>query len=482
MQNNYRSIAKGTAILGGTQIYNILVGIIRGKLVAMILGPEGMGISSLLNSAASTLQQLSSFGINLSIVKEIAREKDNKNNISLVIYTARKLLQFTALIGALFAILFSSHLSKLTFGTTEYQWHYVFLSIMIFFTTLSNGETSILQGFHALKKLAFSSVIGSTTGLIIGVPSYYIWGYNGIVPAMIVLSLVTYIFYRYNTQKIITYSNVSYNWQQMKPLVKVILTLGFIMMVANLLGSVCNFILNTFIRKYGGLYDVGYFQSANTITNQYIGFVFTAMGLDYLPRLSAISSDNNKIKELANNQTELVILAITPLAIALILFAPLIVSVLLTNEFQTIIPIIRFFALGIIFKAISYPLGYISFSKGDKKFFFYMEGIFSNILTLSLNCLFFYLYGINGLGISFTLSYLIYSITIILFTKKIYEFRYNTHVVPIIIFSFIFVLSTLSASYIHNKLISILIMGTLFLVSIIFSILELNKRLSLFKK
>ena len=37
MKNSYRSIAKGSAIFGGTQIYNILIGIIRGKLVAMIL-------------------------------------------------------------------------------------------------------------------------------------------------------------------------------------------------------------------------------------------------------------------------------------------------------------------------------------------------------------------------------------------------------------------------------------------------------------
>ena len=72
MQNKYRSIAKGSAIFGGTQIYNILIGIVRGKLVAMLLGPEGMGIASLLNSAALTIQQFSSFGINLSIVKEIA--------------------------------------------------------------------------------------------------------------------------------------------------------------------------------------------------------------------------------------------------------------------------------------------------------------------------------------------------------------------------------------------------------------------------
>lgn len=481
MQNKYRSIAKGSAIFGGTQIYNILIGIVRGKLVAMLLGPEGMGIASLLNSAALTIQQFSSFGINLSIVKEIAEKKDNEDRISLVMYTARKLLKFTALVGAFFTILFSTYLSEITFGSTEYKWHFVFLSIMIFFTTLGNGETSILQGFQALKKLALSSIIGSTTGLIVGIPLYYFLGYNGIVPAMIILSLVTYMFYRYNTKKIILKSNNTYNWEQVKPLVKTILSLGVIMMAASLLGSFCNFALNAFIRKFGSLYDVGYFQAANTITNQYIGIVFTAMSLDYFPRLSAISSDNNKVRELVNTQSELVILAIIPLAVALILFAPLIVKILLTDNFQLVVPIIRFFGIGIIFKAISYPLGYISFSKGDKKFFFYMEGLLGNILTLFFNCVSFYFYGIIGLGISFILSYLTYLVIIRFLTGVKYEFKYNDKLIPIIIISVLLPSIALLASYMHNALFSYAIMGLVFIVTITFSIVELNKRLSFFK-
>lgn len=254
------------------------------------------------------------------------------------------------------------------------------------------------------------------------------------------------------------------------------------MMTASLIGSLCNFTLNTFIRRYGGIYDVGYFQSANTITNQYIGVVFTAMGLDYFPRLSAVSSDNNKVKELANNQSELVILAITPMAIALILFAPLIVKILLTEKFLSIIPILRLFGLGVIFKAISYPLGYISFSKGDRTSFFYLEGIFSNIFTLSLNCLFFYIYGIVGLGISYAISYIIYCIIIVLFTKYKYNFKHNHKVGLIIIISILLVTFTLAASYLSDNIISIILMSIIFLISLIYSLLELNKRLSLFKK
>ena len=46
-ENGYRSILKGTSIFGGVQIFQILINLIRGKFVAMFLGPAGMGAASL---------------------------------------------------------------------------------------------------------------------------------------------------------------------------------------------------------------------------------------------------------------------------------------------------------------------------------------------------------------------------------------------------------------------------------------------------
>ena len=73
--NSYRNILKGTAMFGGVQVFNILINLLRGKMVAVLLGPEGMGISSLLAAASNTLQQFSSLGLNLSILK--SKEKMN---------------------------------------------------------------------------------------------------------------------------------------------------------------------------------------------------------------------------------------------------------------------------------------------------------------------------------------------------------------------------------------------------------------------
>lgn len=46
-RDSYTSILKYTGLFGGVQGLGILMGIVRNKLVAVILGPDGMGLISL---------------------------------------------------------------------------------------------------------------------------------------------------------------------------------------------------------------------------------------------------------------------------------------------------------------------------------------------------------------------------------------------------------------------------------------------------
>lgn len=482
--NSYKSILKGSMLFGGVQVFSILINLIRGKLIALLLGPEGMGISSLLSVSANTIQQFSGLGLNLSSIKELSETGENNNvlQVQTVVVTIRRLLLLTALIGSLFSMFFCSWLSEWTFGNAAYKWHFVFLSLMIFFTTLSNGELSILQGLHAIKKMAFASVIGSSIGLFIGIPLYYFCGYDGIVPAMIVLSLATFSFYRYHSYHLVKIPNFKLNWREMFPLAKRMISLGIIMMIATLLGTLTNYMVNTFIGRTGSLNDVGLFQAAHSITNQYIGLVFTAMGMDFFPRLSAVSSDEQKIRELVNQQTEIVILISIPLAILLIITAPLLIEILLTDQFFTLIPVIRWMGLGIAFKAIAFPMGYISFAKGDKKTFFWLEGIWGNLLMLCLNITFYYYWGIYGLGVSFAILYIISCLLYKMLTFRLYHFTHNSQTILLSVKALLLLIICFGISFVNYVYISYGGMIIIGVIAISFSVFELNKRTNFLDK
>ena len=64
-----KELLKSTSIIGGTQIFIILLGIFRTKIIALLLGPAGLGFLGLLQSIVDIVRSSTSFGINYSAVK-----------------------------------------------------------------------------------------------------------------------------------------------------------------------------------------------------------------------------------------------------------------------------------------------------------------------------------------------------------------------------------------------------------------------------
>ena len=81
--DSYSHVLKYTGLVGGVQGMNILVGIVRNKLVATILGPAGMGLIALFNSTINLLSNSTNLGIPMSAVKNISQAYDNGDEMHL---------------------------------------------------------------------------------------------------------------------------------------------------------------------------------------------------------------------------------------------------------------------------------------------------------------------------------------------------------------------------------------------------------------
>ena len=92
--NSKTQILKSTAVFGSAQIIIVLVGIFRTKILAILLGPIGVGISGLYQSVLDLFKTASGLGLGYSGVRDIAEASATKNNnrISVVILTLRRWL------------------------------------------------------------------------------------------------------------------------------------------------------------------------------------------------------------------------------------------------------------------------------------------------------------------------------------------------------------------------------------------------------
>jgi O-antigen/teichoic acid export membrane protein len=477
-ENSYKSILKGTSLFGGVQIFQILVSLVRGKFVAMFLGPDGMGVASLFTTSSNTIGQVSTLGLNLAFTREIADNKENPSRLAVIRKVAVRLAAITALLGALATALLAPWLSQITFGSSDYTWQFMLMSIMIWLTVAGGGKMALIQGVHKVKILSTVSVIGAAVGLLAGVPLYYFFGTKGIVPAMIILSLSTYISYSVGLRKAIPHSADTLHWKEQFPLVKRLLAVGLVMVTTTLLSSLATYLLNIYLRSYGNLDTVGLYNAANSITNQYSSVVFAAMSLDYFPRLSAISNDTSKMNGVVNRQMEVVSLMAAPIITLIIACSPTIIMVLLTDQFESIIELVRWMALGITLKALSFPLGYITFAKDNRRMFLWLEGIVCNVLYLGLGIAGYHFFGLIGMGYAMVVENLACIIIYYIVNRHLYGFKFNRGAWKSMLAAVALCALCFVASLIELKALSYWLMTVAIVIALVWAYLRLRVMLS----
>ncbi len=424
-QSSYRQIIKATSIFGGTQVFNILIQLIRSKMIAILLGPAGMGFIGLLTSTISLVTSVTNFGLGTIAVRNISEANaiGEENGVKETLSVFRTLVWGTGFLGLLLTLLLSPLLSKLTFGNYDYTFSFVALSVTLLMAQLTAGQTALLQGMRQIKWMAKAGVVSSSIGLLGTLPLYYFFGMQGIVPALILSSLIVFWVQFYFSNKIKIKTNLlpfSFALQKGKPMMK----LGFMLSLSGLITVAVSYLVRIFISNFGGVTEVGLYNAGFSIVGVYVGMVFTAMSTDYFPRLSGVNQEREKYNELINQQSETAILLLSPLICTFLIFINWAILLLYSEEFLPITGMIHFSMLGIYFKALSWSMAFLILAKGDSKAFFWNE-FAANAYLLLLNCLGYYLDGLRGMGISFLAGYLVYFIQIYFFIRIKYGFGYN---------------------------------------------------------
>lgn len=475
--NSYRSILKGSSILGGTQMLHVLISLLRGKFVAMLLGPAGMGVNSLYTSSAEMIEKFASLGLNLAFVKEIAASNDDPEKVREIYCVAKRMIYLTAIAGALICMLGASFLSRFTFGDTDHYPGMMLLGLVVFFTIAWRGEMSVLQGLHKVRILSKATIVGSLAGLCLGVPLLWLFGTRGIVPSMLVLAVVMLAFYSHGVRRSVGKTGVRFLWQKHKPMVLNMMTMGFVLMSTDLIASGCSYLLDVYIRWTGQLESVGLWRSANSLTMQYAGVIFSTMALDYFPRLSAAIGRNDDFDGIVNRQTEIVTLVMLPLGCLLMIFAPLVVRLLLDESFVVVIPLLKVFAMALIVRGAMYPVGYVLLAKNDKKLYFWLEGVGCNLLTYGLIAVGFTLFGLIGIGVAMVADNMIVLIIYIIVNRRMYGFRFSREAAGCILWSILAGGSCLAASALADPLASYTLMSLLAALGIAVAVRGLRRRL-----
>ncbi|MFT5253368.1 MAG: peptidoglycan biosynthesis protein MviN/MurJ (putative lipid II flippase), partial [Flavobacteriales bacterium] len=102
-----------------------------------------------------------------------------------------------------------------------------------------------------------------------------------------------------------------------------------------------------------------------------------------------------------------------------------------------------------------------------------------NSISLVLNILGYYYYGLEGLGLSFLLYYLIHFVGLKIITKKRYSFYFDSDFYKLYLICILMCVVTFLFRYIPNPILKYSLMSIMVVFSLIFVLFQMNKRTSL---
>ena len=480
-ENSHKTIIKATGIFGFAQAMKMIIGVIGSKCVAVFLGPIGIGTVGLLNNTIAIIGSLTSFGINITSVREVSLANAENDDIKFSerFIVLQRWSFFIGIFGAIITIFFSKLLSKWTFGTSDYYFWFVILAVNFVFSSLTSSRIALLQGLRMIKPIAISNVLSSVLITLFTIPIYYFFRFDGIVAVILLSSILSFLVNFYFTRNIKISKikiSLSETFKRGIPLMK----MGFLLSINVIFGQICSYLIKIYLNGNGSTAEIlGLFEVSSVILISYVGMIFNAMGTDFYPRITAIQSDNSKVKELVNDQIEIGLLLITPAITFLYFCAPLLIQTLYTKQFLGVLLILKAALFAVIIKAIIWPLAFIILAKGDNKLYFKQE-ILSDLFLLVSTVILYHFFGLVGIGIASLFQFIIYAFYIIAILKKKFDFGIRKDTFKIIVVCSLIGLASCLITFTVDYPNAYYPIGSIFILSTFYSYKELDKRIDLF--
>lgn len=411
--------------MGGAAGINLLLGMVRVKFAAVLIGATGVGLMSSFGALQGFIGTLAGLGLQSSAVRDIAAAvgKGDQEAIGRAVLTLRRLCWITGLVGMAAMMLLSPLLSQLTFGHRDYTLDIAALGVIILFGNLSGGQMALIQAMRRIGDMARANIFGAAAGTVAAIGFYTALGLRGIIPTLVAVSAIQLALSWYFARSV-PVPNATLTWRQTFTEANGMVRLGLVMMWNGLMLSAVTYLTITLITKQEGTQAVGLYSAAFALSGMFANFVLGAMGADYYPRLTGVASDKPAMVRMVNEQTEIGLLLALPGLLATMALAPWILQIFYTREFLSAVELLQWFNLGCLGRVISWPLGFVMLALNKGWWFLLTETSF-NFVHVALIALGLQLYGIEGVAIAFVVMYVGYIAAVLLVSRHLIGFKWS---------------------------------------------------------
>jgi PST family polysaccharide transporter len=394
--------------MAGLTAVSTLVALVRNKLGAVMLGPQGIGIYSQGLTFLTFATTACTLGLGQGVVKHLAeRDQGALGGItrSQIVRTALRLQIGIGLAAAVVVVALKHPLARLLFGDGAAWPYVVMLGAAIPLSLLLTNLGNFLQGFRRVRDFTLASALNALLGLAVFTVLLLRFGLQGVVLSLPLAAaggcLVFWLVYRRPTPQ--EWSDPPAAGQAGSHVASLLLKFGAVVFLGGVLETLTALLLRTWIISSSGPELNGVYQAVVGLSGQYLGF-FALFNNAYLyPRLSSLRGPAETTVEINNSLCSGLVLVV-PLIAGIIIFRQELILALFTADFLPAADVLLWQALGDTLKVTSWFISASLLAQGRLRAFVGLSLVFSTVYLVS-SFAFLERWGLTGLAAAHLLSY-----------------------------------------------------------------------------
>ena len=392
-------IATGTAV-------SLAVSVVTSKLLALLLGPSGLGTYGLMQSVLGVIGLVFGLGISTALVRSTAGAigAGRADEVPSLRATAWQIGLVMALAMAMLGFVGRDWVAGAVLGDGGLAGAVPVLGLGAGLTLLWSIETGALNGHHRISVLTQSTIVSSVAGGVAIIAAVAALGVDGLAIGLVAISAIGFLVTLILAIRAIGPPVVRWTASSMRA-ARELLAVGIPFALSQVASTGAQLLLPVLILYQLNAESVGYFRAAFTVSVGYLAFILNALAQDYYPRVAAAPIE--ELRELVERRTRLVLALAVPVILAMLALAPLLVAILYSSEFAPSTRILQWQLIGDLLKLPAWAMVFAILARGRAGTFLVVE-LLGGLALVAAVAIGVELFGLEGAGAGYLVAYGIY--------------------------------------------------------------------------
>jgi PST family polysaccharide transporter len=418
-----KKLFQTTILIGFSQIFIVAIQLVRAKIVAVLIGPMGVGVLGNTSVFLSLMENICFLGLNVALLRQ-ASEAISKNDfektgkIFSTVFFIHLFVTFLAVAGSLLLI---NRISASLYQDFIPLFMIFFVVLTIPLVVFRKDFGNLFNAFNDIKLIARVNVIPSIVSFCSSVPLIIFFGVKGAIASIfleaLLLMMISILFFRHYYANKVKIKRTLYS----KELAISMLQYGGVFQIAVIVNTIAAYSIRLLITEKLFLAGAGIFNAALSI-GSYLLLLQTPLGVYLYPKVSSIHENKQETEAEINRMLRFFLIILVPATVGIILFSDVVIKLLLSGAFLAIGPILVWILAAKFFEIIQLLIGTPLFIMKRFKAYLSITVIF-NIILVGLSYIFLERFNLFGVAVAQSFSYALLFIMYLAAAKNEFNFK-----------------------------------------------------------